>query len=245
MIHYHGTPLGNKRDDIARFFPCRHAFVPFPRPEDLPTVAEVARSFAFDNGAFSAWKAGSPVTDWSGYYAWVDQWRRHPGFDWAIIPDVIDGDEQANNDLLAEWPFEECGVPVWHLHESLERLEHLAVTYPRVAFGSSEEFAEIGTEEWLERMDASMRVCCYEDGRPMTKFHGLRMLDPAIFSQYPFASADSTNVARNASRKAEEVGCNIPTARVILADRIEKHNSAATYNNRPQQRRLAFTLLSG
>ena len=219
MIHYHGTPLGNKRDDIARFFPCRHAFIPFPRPEDLPTVAEVARSFAFDNGAFSAWRA-----------------------DWAIIPDVIDGDEQANNDLLAEWPFEECGVPVWHLHESLERLEHLAVTFPRVAFGSSGEFADIGTQEWLERMDAAMRVCCYEDGRPMTKFHGLRMLDPAVFSQYPFASADSTNVARNASRKAEEVGCNIPTARVILADRIEKHNSPATYNYRPQQRRLAFVL---
>ena len=242
MIHFHGTPLGGKRDDVARFWLCRHAFVPFPRPEDLPTVAEVACSFAFDNGAFSAWRSGNPISDWSDYYAWVDEWRRHPGFAWAIIPDVIDGNEQDNDDLLAEWPYEECGVPVWHLHESLERLERLVSAYQRVAFGSSGDFAVVGTDAWLLRMDEAMRVACDENGRPLAKLHGLRMLDPAIFHQFPFASADSTNVARNASRKSAEVGCNIPTARLIIAERIERHNSAARFENRPQQRRLAFTL---
>lgn len=245
MIHYHGTPLGGKRDDVARFFKNRHAFIPFPRPEDLPTVAEVARSFAVDNGAYSYWRTGTQVLDWSDYYAFVDEWRRHPGFDWAVIPDVIDGTEQDNDDLLAEWPYEECGVPVWHLHESLERLERLSVTYQRLAFGSSDQYADIiGEPEWLERMDDAMRVCCDEDGRPTTKLHLLRGLNPAVFTQYPVASADSTNVAQNASREADRIGCNIVTAREIIAGRIEPHNSIARYEFKPKQRRLAFVLSS-
>jgi len=43
----------------------------------------------------------------------VEEWRRHPGFDWAIIPDVIDGDEAANDALVTAWPFGMVvGVPV-------------------------------------------------------------------------------------------------------------------------------------
>src|SRR5262249_34967738 len=35
---------------------------------------------------------------------WIEAWRNHPGFDFAIIPDVIEGSEEENDDLLAEWP---------------------------------------------------------------------------------------------------------------------------------------------
>ena len=52
-------------------------------------------------------------------------------------PDVIDGDEASNDELLLAWPKELRGVPVWHLHESLERLQRLASEWPTVAFGSS------------------------------------------------------------------------------------------------------------
>ena len=38
-------------------------------------AAEVCQSFCLDNGAFSAWQSGAPITDWSGYYAWVDERR--------------------------------------------------------------------------------------------------------------------------------------------------------------------------
>lgn len=89
MIHYHGTPCGATREDVARFLAGRHALVPFVRPEDIGTAAEVCQSFVLDNGAFSAWKQGRTV-DWKDYYAWVNEWHRHPGFDWAIIPDVRD-----------------------------------------------------------------------------------------------------------------------------------------------------------
>ena len=49
----------------------------------------------------------------------------------ATIPDVIDDSEEENDELLAKWPF--CdGVPVYHLHESLD-LVRLANSYSRIA----------------------------------------------------------------------------------------------------------------
>jgi hypothetical protein len=110
--------------------------VPFPRQDDIGIVADVCQSFVFDNGAFSVWKKGGKL-DVDGYTAWVEQWHRHPALDWALIPDVIDGDESANEPLLEAWPTELRGVPVWHLHESLDRLQRLAVDWPPVAIGSS------------------------------------------------------------------------------------------------------------
>ncbi len=46
-------------------------------------------------------------------------------------------------------------------------------------------------------MSQAMEVVCDSQGRPMARLHGLRMLDPTIFSHLPLASADSTNIARN------------------------------------------------
>jgi hypothetical protein len=54
---------------------------------------------------------------------------RAPNFDFAIIPDVIDGDEAANDALINLWPWireKHMSAPVWHLHESLDRLMRLA-----------------------------------------------------------------------------------------------------------------------
>lgn len=245
MIKYHGTPCGGKRDDVARFLAGRNALVPFDasKPdgaEDICTAAEVCDSFVIDNGAFSAWRSGRPIEDWQPYYEFVREWRRHQAFEWAIIPDVIDGDEQANDALLVDWPFDECGVPVWHLHESLERLERLVVTYPRVALGSSGEFADPGSRNWWNRMVEAMDVVCDEDNRPRAKLHGLRMLDPAIFYRLPLASADSTNAVRNGNRKAKEVGCNTLTGMTIIADRIGAHQSAGRWVIRDREKVLVF-----
>lgn len=240
MIHYHGTPCGGRREDVARFLAGRHALIPWGRKEDIGTAAEVCQSFVIDNGAFSAWRTGEPVTDWRGYYDFVREWRRHPAFDWAIIPDVIDGDEAANDDLLAEWPYEECGVPVWHLHESFDRLERLVAAYPRVALGSSGEFSDPGSHSWWERMAEALAVVCDEDNRPRAKLHGLRMLDPAIFHRLPLASADSTNAVMNGSRTAKRCGCNTLTGSTIIAQRIESHQSAWDWVRREHQRVLVW-----
>ena len=83
MVKYHGTPISGSRQDAARFLQGRHALVPYPRPDDLPIVADVCASFVLDNGAYTLWQQGHqggyPFYD--EYVAWVRQWHRHPGFD--------------------------------------------------------------------------------------------------------------------------------------------------------------------
>lgn len=242
MIHYHGTPCGATREDVARFLSGRHALVPWVRPEDIGTAAEVCQSFCVDNGAFTAWKQGEPIEDWSEYYAWVDQWRCHPAFDWAIIPDVIDGTEDDNDRLVDEWPFDITGVPVWHMHESWGRLERL-LAWPRIAIGSSGEWPNPGTRKWWERINEAMEIACDSEGRPATKLHGLRMLDPAIFHRIPLASADSTNAVRNSSsmsRFGMYQAPNASTRMAIIAERIEKHQSAAIWQPLQKQAVLIF-----
>ena len=244
MIHYHGTPCGATREDVARFLSGRHALVSFWRPEDIGTAAEVCQSFCIDNGAFSAWKSGEPITDWRPYYKFVEAWNNHPSFDWAVIPDVIDGTEEDNDDLIDEWGNDCCsgrGVPVWHLHESLDRLERLIATHDRISIGSSGEWPTPGVKKWWDRMADAMEVACDSEGRPLARLHGLRMLDPAIFHQLPLASADSTNAVRNSSnysRFGQYLPPNASTRMSIIAERIEKHQSAATWV--PRQRQLAF-----
>ena len=131
MIHYHGLPITPATAARAAVSG-GHAFVSFRYPDQLGLVLEVCQSFAVDNGAFSAWKSGEPVTDWTRYYEWVAELHCYPNFDFAVIPDVIDGDEQANDVLLAEWPWRGTakggciGAPVWHMHESIDRLVRLA-----------------------------------------------------------------------------------------------------------------------
>ncbi|WP_273861975.1 hypothetical protein [Pseudomonas sp. LA5] len=231
MIHYHGTPIGGSRQDAARFLAGRHALVPFPRQDDIGIVAEVCQSFVFDNGAFTVWRQGGQL-DVDGYVAWVEQWHRHPGFDWALIPDVIEGSEAENDQLIADWPQHLAGVPVWHLHESLERLEALSRAWRTVAFGSSGQWATPGTDAWWKRISAAMATICDSHGRPRCRLHGLRMLDPAIFSRLPFASADSTNAAVNGGSISRFGMYAPPTAgqrASVIADRIEAHNSAAIW----------------
>lgn len=236
MIHYHGTPIGGTRQDAARFLAGRHALVPFPRQDDIAIVAEVCQSFCFDNGAFSVWKKGGTL-DIEGYLRWVDDWRRHPGFDWALIPDVIDGDEADNDRLLEQWPEQLPGVPVWHLHESLERLQRLASVWRTVAIGSSGQWRSPGTAAWWKRMAAAMDAICNDQGRPMCRLHGLRMLDPAIFTRLPFASADSTNAAVNGGSISRFGMYAPPTAgqrASVIADRIEAHTSAPIWQRENQ-----------
>lgn len=252
MRHYHGTPIGGTRDEVARFVKGRHFLVPFGRQEDLPVVADRACGMCFDNGAFTAWKQGTPVTDWRDYYAWCVEWCRHPRFDFAIIPDVIDGSEHDNDMLFAEW-FKRCkldygwveGAPVWHLHESLDRLERLANKCRIICLGSSGEFATIGTPEWHSRMAEAMSVVCDEQGRPRCKLHGLRMLAPEIVERYPFASADSTNVAQNKNTLPRFGMYKPPTQSqraICIAERIEHATSPAVWVPGEKETQLVFSL---
>lgn len=233
MIHYHGGPC-TPESAAVRLWKARHAFVSFAHADQIEVAAGVCQSFALDNGAFSQWRAGKP-TDWPGYYAWCREWLSHPSCDWAVIPDVIDGDEDANDALVSEWPFRlDQGVPVWHMHETVSRFYRLCVAWPRVAIGSSGEYATVGTGKWWARMSKAMNAVTQSDGRPLAKIHGLRMLDPRVFAHLPLASADSTNVARNIGiDQAWQRGAYQPrskeTRAQIIAEHIEQTNSASRW----------------
>lgn len=234
MIHYHGTPITPDSAGVAALTG-GHAFVSFRRPDQLGLVATVCQSFAVDNGAFSAWKAGQEVKDWSGYYTWAEQCRLIPSCDFAIIPDVIAGSEADNDTLLAEWPLPRWyGAPVWHMHEGFERLERLASEYPRVCLGSSGEYSTVGSQAWWGRMSAAMGMLCDAKGRPPCKLHGLRMLNPRVFSKLPLSSADSTNLGRNIGIDMNWKGTYTPPTKevraAVLRSRIESTNSPNTWS---------------
>ena len=244
MIHYHGTPIGGPRKDAVRFLAGRHALVPFSYQDDIGIVAEVCQSFCLDNGAFTVWKQGGKL-DVDGYIKWVAEWHRHPGFDFALIPDVIDGTDQENDALVERWPKVLNGVPVWHMHEPTPRLTWLARQFRTVALGSSGEFSSVGTPQWWGRMKQAMKAVCDEQGRPFCKLHGLRMLDPDIFTRLPLSSADSTNAAVNSgslSRFGSYLPPTVAQRAEVIAERIEANNSAPSFIE--TQEELCFTLQS-
>jgi hypothetical protein len=121
---------------------------------------------------------------------------RYPGLDFVIIPDCIGGTEEDNDRLIDDCPLPiGLGVPVWHMTESLERLENLC-RFPRIAIGGLCQYN--GGRTFWDRMGQAMEVICDKDGRPKTKIHGLRMLGPQ-FQCLPLSSADSTTIGRNVS----------------------------------------------
>lgn len=103
MIHYHGGPI--TPDTCAmKAWKGRHAFISFAHSGQINLAAEYCQSFALDNGAFTAWKAaGKNKIDWSDYYEFVSRWKNHPGFDFAIIPDVIDGSGRIEITVPVSW----------------------------------------------------------------------------------------------------------------------------------------------
>ena len=233
MIHYHGLPI---TPETAAFVALRagHAFPSFSTPHQLEIAVAVCQSIAIDNGAFPAWRAGKPILNWAPFYEWAAMCKRIPSCDFAVIPDVIDGTEADNDALLAEWPLPKWfGAPVWHMHESLERLERLASSYPRICIGSSGEFATIGTTAWWGQMARAMRVLCNGDGEPLCRIHGLRMLNPEIFTRLPLSSADSTNIARNIGIDQAWKGTYPPRTKearaAVMRDRIEGENSPSRW----------------
>lgn len=196
MIHYHGTPITPRAallELVGRSF-C----VSYARPDDLKVCHEIGEGVMLDNGAFTAWRQGR-APDWAGFVDWARPWLEHRT-DWGVMPDVIDGTAE-DNDWLITWLFKHdrdvyrrC-APVWHMHEPVDRLKRLVAGHERVCIGSSGQFAVVGDDRWHRRMEAAMNAVCGSGPVPVW-LHLLRGLDLAG-SDYPFSSADSTNVAQN------------------------------------------------
>ena len=234
MKHYHGTPVGGKRAKVIEFVENRFVLVPWLRCEDLQVALEYARGVVVDNSAFTFWRSGEKP-NWAKYVCWCREICYHPRFEFALIPDVIDGTTAENNHLIDFWTRTAKGVegcPVWHLHESIDRLKWLVSNWRRVAFGSSGEFANPGqSDRWWGRMDEAFDAICFE-GLPLSRVHGLRMLREDIVRRYPFASCDSTNAVQNGSREAAKNRCDSAWGRQTLAHRIEMVQSPSRWLGR-------------
>ena len=66
MIHYHGGRHSTWQVAVE-IWKGRHALVTYAIRSRLGIAAEVAQSFALDNGAFTVWKQGIEI-DWRSYY---------------------------------------------------------------------------------------------------------------------------------------------------------------------------------
>lgn len=232
MIHYHGLPI-TPAHAAAKILAGRHALISWAYPQQIEIAAEACSSFILDNGAFTRWRQGETGGTWDKFYEWVAEWKNHPTCDFALIPDVIGGSSSDNDALISEWSFDYFGVPVWHLHEPLSRLNRLSFEWPCVALGSSGKYHRPGTDLWWHRIDSAMKVAC-DDGKPRCKLHGLRMLAPSVFTRVPLHSADSCNVGRNIGIDKHWTGSYRPPDKawrgIVLAARIESHQSASVWN---------------
>ena len=211
------------------------------KTDQLAIVLDQTQSFALDNGAFSHWKqSGGEGIDFEAYVDWVSSLYRHPGFDFCLIPDVIDGELQDNVGLINRWcrmGISPKGVPVFHMDEPDEWLAELVADWQMVAIGSSGKYSTPGTQTWWRRMDQIMQVCCDEEGRPKIKLHGLRMLSIDIFKWLPLSSADSTNAGRHKGDISRFGMYPAPSAgarAAAIASRIEAVNSAPVWLGRNQ-----------
>lgn len=222
MIHYHGTPISPMK--AIETMGGKHFCVSYARPDDLKRCLKIGQSLMLDNGAFSAKTRGLPF-DRDGFYAWVEPLLVHPH--WAVVPDVIDGSEDEQRQMVKSWPFrKEMGIPVWHLGLSISYLIELCDAWGRVCFGSAGEFWQIGTTKWCHRMDEAFNALVNAYGRQIPWVHGMRMLGQSS-GPWPLASADSTNVALHHAEHLECAGC--------MAKRIDSTNPPANWKIQPLQ----------
>ncbi len=221
MMHYHGTPITSAGNVVIHTLAGRNFCVSYADPTQVKLCHQIGQSVMLDNGAYSVWRRGI-VVDWDVWAEWVKPWLQYRTT-WAVLPDSIEGDELMN-DLLATryaWELSGCGrvMPVWHLHESMERLSRLVDSFGWVAFGSSGVYSVIGTDAWTRRVDQAFNTLVNGFGI-VPWVHMLRGMALSEW-HYPFASVDSTDIARNHNRDGN-------TAR-DMADRWDSRQCPATW----------------
>jgi hypothetical protein len=191
MIHYHGTPI-TPRAELLKMAG-KNFCVSFANPYDADWCLSHGQTVMWDNGAFSFHTQGK-ATDWKSYYEWLEPRLGHPH--WAVVPDVIDGAPAENMELAMQWPHEKSlACAVWHLAEPIgQLLKLLDMGFGKIAFGSSGVYWQVGSPAWARRTDEAFNTLARNGSLPW--IHMMRGLS-LCGDQWPFASADSVNVARN------------------------------------------------
>lgn len=225
MIHYHGTPL-TPRSDLLKMAG-KHFCVSYANPADADWCATNGQSVMWDNGAFSFRHKGG--LDPVAFSEWVAPRLGHPH--WAVVPDVIDGSEAEQRELVASWSHpRELSAPVWHMGLGIDWLLELADSWPRICFGSTKQFWQVGSDAWERRADGAFNAMERRGLRPWV--HGLRCLS-LCGDRWPFASADSVNVALNF--KGSKSRGQSPVCPERMARVIDSRQSPIRWNLRPEQ----------
>jgi hypothetical protein len=113
------------------------------------------------------------------------------------------------------------------MHEGIGRLLRLVEAWPRVCIGSSAAYAVVMSGPWQQRMDEAWNAVWRTFGAA-PNIHMLRGLQLAG-RRWPFASADSTDIARNHNRSQ-----NTPAGMALRWER-RAARTAAIWTMRPVQ----------
>jgi hypothetical protein len=228
VIHYHGTPI-TPRFELQRMAG-KNFCVSFANAGDADECLRMGQSIMWDNGAFTIWKSSKDKNiDWNKFYAWLETRLGHPH--WGVVPDVIQGTAEQNIELIQQWPFPKSlsGV-VWHMNEGLDHLLRLIeLGFSKICFGSTDEYDPIGCPAWERLMDFIFNELERRGILRNLWIHMMRGLS-LCGDVYPFASADSTNVARN----FKNIGERVDPER--MARRIDSVQCPIRWTIRPTQK---------
>lgn len=201
-IHYHGTPLTPRSELVG--MAGKNFCVSFANPGDADWCLQFGQSNFWDNGeyvlhmrrkALGLSPHADAISDKSKFYSWVEPKLGHPH--WAAVPDVIGGGVEDNLALIRQWPFrKDVAAVVWHLDEPIEHLIALVeMGFAKICFGSAGAYWQVGSDHWCRRIDEAFNALVQAFGE-LPWIHMLRGL-AMCGDRWPFASADSVNVARN------------------------------------------------
>ena len=99
-IHYFGADISPR--SVLYTLAGKHFCVSFEYSGNTEVCHRIGSSVMLDNGAYTFWRNHGCREDWTPYYDWVRPWLE-VATTWAVIPDVIDGDEAMNNQLIGAW----------------------------------------------------------------------------------------------------------------------------------------------
>lgn len=223
-LHYHGTPITPRSELLRLAGKC--FCVSFAEPRDAEWCLQNAQSVMWDNGAFTLHTQKRAV-NWSQFYDWIEPRLSHPH--WAVVPDVIDGDIEENVALIEQWPHDKSmSAVVWHMAEPIDHLLRLCdLGFGKLCFGSSGRYWQVGGELWERRADEAFDALSHRGLRPWV--HMLRGL-ALCGDRWPFASADSVNVARNFK--------DTSTCPERMARRIDAIQCPPRWTSRAQQKEM-------
>tara|TARA_R100000406_G_scaffold94083_1_gene85223 strand:- start:111 stop:794 length:684 start_codon:yes stop_codon:yes gene_type:complete len=222
MIHYHGTPI-TPMSELSKMAG-KHFCVSFEDHRDIDWCVKNGQSVMLDNGAFSAFTKGKTI-DFKAYEEWIEPYLYPPN--WAIIPDVIDGSVEEQKELMKMFSHlpNHLVSPVWHMSLPINWLLELADNFPRFCFGSSGKYWQVGSSVWCRRADEAWNELTKRGHKSWV--HMMRGL-ALCGDVYPFASADSTNVARNFKNKGSQMCPERMARRIDSVQSPLKWNVTAT-----------------